>query len=43
MGNSEDKIVCFYYLVVPYYEEENDVYRQTILNKINEIKNTQNP
>ena len=33
----------FYYLVVPYYEEENDVYRQTILNKINEIKNTQNP
>lgn len=33
----------FYYLVVPYYEEENDIYKQTILNKINEIKNTQNP
>lgn len=33
----------FYYLVVPYYEEENDMYKQTILNKINEIRNTQNP
>ena len=33
----------FYYLIVPYYDEENDVYKKTILNKINEIKNTQNP
>ena len=28
----------FYYLAIPYYEEENDIYKQTILNKINDIK-----
>lgn len=33
----------FYYLVIPYYEEVDNIYKQTILNKINEIKNTQNP
>lgn len=33
----------FYYLAIPYYEEKDDLYKQSILNKINDIKNTQNP
>ena len=32
----------YYYLEIPYYEEDNDLYKQTILNKINEIYRTCN-
>lgn len=32
----------YYYLEIPYYEENNDLYKQTILNKINEICRTCN-
>lgn len=32
----------YYYLAIPYYEEENDLYKTTILNKIDEIYRTCN-
>lgn len=32
----------YHYLAIPYYDEENDLYKQTILNKINEIYRIRN-